>query len=431
MQHPVHPVKAPVRARISIPGSKTISHRAIMLAALADGVSEISGIKIDNETRTYITALHQAGIVIQVDEKSSSCIIAGGNGKFPKQQSTIWCGGLTDTAYYLMAACSATPGVHYFDTLPASHTQSFTGLLNILRRQGMQLIPNDVKEMPFTIIGADTLIGGDIIFDADTTTAQISALLMIAPFTRSPFNFTLVDHTQQIFTDLTCAMMAEFGVLTHRLHQGQFMVPVPQRYHAKDYMVEPDFALASYFFAAAALTHGEITIPAIKRAQSKQMNVKCLSVLEKMGCIIIENENATTLKGPVTLNGIEISLREFSDIFLAIAAIAPFADSPTCITHSDQPREEEITLLKTVKDILEKMHIRVESEENWIKIYPGMPRGTTINTLGDPRVGMAFALIGLKVPGVTIENAQSINEFWPEFFPLWKKLTEPDSAAVT
>jgi len=424
MQHNIRPAKAPIHASISIPGSSSITNRALMLAALADGVSEISGIRIDEDTKTFVNALRQVGIVTQLDEKSCSCIIAGGNGKVPKKQTTIWCADAEDAAHYLMTVCAASPGVHYFDTSPDLRERSFAGLLSILSRQGMQLIPNDTVCMPFTIIGADSFLGGDIILDSSVTSTLVSALLLIAPYARATFNFNFNEVSGQEHINMTCAMMAEFGVLTHRLHQGQFMVPVPQRYQARDYIVEPDFALASYFFAAAAVTSGEITIQPVQRSLSKQMDVKCLSVLEKMGCSILETHAGLTLKGPAVLKGIEVSMREFSDIFLMLAAIAPFADSPTRITHIDKISPAETALINTVKKELEKMHIRVEAGEDWIKIFPGTPRGAVIHPHEDSRIAMAFSLIGLKVPGVVIENTQCIMQVFPEFFTFWDELAE-------
>ena len=430
MQQTIRHIKGPIRTKVTIPGSKSITYRALLLASLAEGVSEISGIHICQDTKLLINALHQLGIVTQLDEKSRSCIIAGCNGKFPKKQANLWCNDTIAIARFLMTACSATSGVFYFDGSAVLREKPITHLLNILVQQGAQIIPTDTYKMPFTLVGADTLEGGEIIIDRTISNQLISALLMISPYARSPFTFSILEPINQSYTDMTCSMMAEFGVLVHRVHQGQFMVPVPQRYHARDYNVEPDFSIASYFFAAASVTGGEITIQPIKRNQTKQINAKFLSVLEKMGCRVIETHTGLTLKSPGELQGIEVSMRDFSDAFLALTAIAPFAKSPTLISHINHMRPKELERMSIMKSELIKMGIHVESGHDWIKIFPSTPQGDIVNTHHDRHIAMAFSIIGLKIPDVIIENAECIDNVYPEFFTIWNQLGEQVNISV-
>lgn len=424
MSQTIHTAKGPIHAKLVIPGSRSVTNRALLLAALADGVSEISALTLNGHTKTLINALHQLGIVVQLDEKTHSCIVAGGNGQFPRKQTTVWCADSKAIAKFLIIACSAAPGVYYFDGSSHLREKPITHLLNILCRQGAQLIPSDTQKMPFTLVGADSLEGGEIILDSSVTSQLVSALLMIAPLARSPFYFTVVDLISQPFIDMTCTIMAEFGVLVHRVHQGQFMVPVPQRYQARDYTIEPDLSLASYFFAAAAITEGETTIQSVKRSQSKQPEVKLLSLLEKMGCRIMDTHSGLTVKGPAELHGIEISMREFSDVFLAISAIAPFAKSPTCISHIGHMRNKESKRIITMKTQLTKMGIQVETGIDWIKIYPGMPHGCVVDSGGDAHIAMALSIIGTKVPEVVIYDSECVTKHYPEFFSLLDRLTE-------
>lgn len=424
MQQPIRIAKGPIHAKLAVPGSKSISYRAVILAALAEGVSEISGLFIDDDIRTLLIGLHQLGIATQLDESARSCIIAGGNGRFPRKQATIWCGHAKMIARLLMSACAASPGVYYFDGPDELRRQTLSPLLTVLKRQGVQVIPSDARTMPLTLVGADTLEGGTIILDRPSNTQIVSAMLLSAPYARSPFTFTLRDATNQQHIDLTCAMMAEFDVLVHRIHQGQLMVPVPQRYYAKDYSVEPDLALSSYFFAAAAVTGGEVTIQPIKRGILKQRAVKFLSVLEKMGCRLIETHTGFTVKSTHPLQGMEVSMRDFSDTFMALAAIAPFAKSPTRISYIGEMKTKEKERMHFLKVELIKMGIHVETSENWIKIFPGTPKGGMINTHNDYRFAMAFSIIGLKSPGVIIDNSECIASVYPDFFNAWEKLSQ-------
>ena len=430
MQQPIRQIHGILQANLTIPGSRCITNRALILAALADGVSELSSVNISQATHALINALRQLGIVVQLDEPSRSCIVAGCNGRFPKKQTTVWCEDSGTIARFLLAACSATPGAFYFDGSTHLRKKNFGQLLNILCRQGTQLIPTDAYKMPFTIVGADTQEGGEIILN-DTTTSQIaSALLMIAPYSRSPFTFTAIDPVNHPLVEMTCSMMAEFGVLVHRVHQGQFMVPVPQRYQANDYVIEPDLALASYFFAAAAATGGEVTIQPTKHLQSKQPNVKLLSVLERMGCRMKETARGFTIRGPEQLHGVDISIRDFSDTFVTLAAIAPFANGPTRISHLGRLRHQESERLLAVKAELIKLGIHVESGLDWIKIYPGNLKGGLVNAHNDPRIAMAFSIIGLKVPGVIIDHTDCVTKIYPDFFTLWNQLSEKTNVRV-
>ena len=423
MQKGIRTTNGPICAKVTIPGAKNISYRALLMASLANGVSEISGLPINSAIKTLTNALSQLGIVVQLDEKSQSCIIAGCNGQFPKKQASIWCDNTKILSYYLTAACIATPGVYYFDGVPALYKKTVP-LLDLLRKHGTQFIPSDTQHMPYTLVGMDSLNGGEIILDNYAEISLTSALLIIAPYAFSPFTFTattadLINNTN---IDLTCAVMADFGVLVHRIHQGQWIVPVPQRYQAKDYVIEPDMGIAAYFFAAAAITGGEITIQPIKRLQSKQPSTQFLSLLEKMGCKVFETHEGLTVKASPSLQGIDVGLRKFSDTFLALSMIAPFAKSPTKISHLGQPTNKEIVRLTAVKQELSNMGIRVEANNHSIQIFPGVPQGCPINIYSDHRVTMAFAMLGLKIRGITIPDNSSITHHYPEFFNVLNRL---------
>jgi 3-phosphoshikimate 1-carboxyvinyltransferase len=427
MPYQVCTAKKPIHAKLILPGSEDITYRALCMSVLADGVSEISGLCINDHVNTLINAFRQLGIVIQLDTQSQSCIIAGGNGKLPLKQASLWCANEKIIAYFLIALASASPGVYHFDGAANLHELPLHELLTLLHQQGVDLIPNDSKRMPFTLLGTDSFEGGEISFTHPTDSHFFSAILMISPYARSPFVLNAIDLDSEEEVDITSAIMAEFGVLVHRIRQGQFMVPVPQRYQARDYVVEPDFSLAAYFFAAGAVTGGEVSIQPTKRLSSKQADTKFLSLLEKMGCQVIENHSALTVQGPKVLNGIEVSLRSFSSIFFALAAIAPFATSPTRITHIGKMSYQESGFLSALRNKFTAMSIQVETGANWIKIFPGTPKSISVTHHDDYHIAMALCIIGLKVPGIKIEEPDCISHIHPEFFTLWNRLIkEPE-----
>jgi 3-phosphoshikimate 1-carboxyvinyltransferase len=422
MKQLIRTVSAPIHATVTIPGSKSITNRALLLAALADGVSEIFNILVSADTLAFADALRELGIVVQMDEETHSCIIAGGMGKFPKPEAKIWCADAGTVARFLLAACASSSGMYHFDASAQLRQRPIASLLRTLCGQGARVFPENASQMPFTIVGADGLEGGEIEIDGAETSQFISALLMVAPFAKLSVMLKTQDLVSSPYVAMTCAMMADFGVLVRRMHHARFSVPAPQRYKARDYVVEPDLSTASYFFAAAAVTGGEIRIQPIDRAHSLQGDVAFLTVLEKMGCVVTESADALIVKGPSTLLGMNVDMRDFSDTFMTLAAIAPFADKPTTITNIAHTRLQESNRITAMRKGLEVLKIKTEEGPDWLKIYPGTPCAGQIDAHHDHRIAMAFSLIGLRIPGIEINGAECVSKTCPEFFAMWDQL---------
>ncbi|MHB1949148.1 MAG: 3-phosphoshikimate 1-carboxyvinyltransferase [Gammaproteobacteria bacterium] len=415
-------VNNPIRASVTIPGSKSMTNRALLLAALADGVSEISRLLISDDTRALVNALHELGIELQLDEINHTCIVNGNGGHFPNKHASIWCDSAGTVARFLLAACAISPGKYFFDATPQLRARPISPLLKVLCAQGAKLDPKDALQMPLTIKGTDSLVGGEVEIEGSETGQFISALLMVAPFATTPIEILSENIVSRPFVDMTCAMMADFGVLVRRMHSTRFLIPVPQRYKATNYVIEPDLSTASYFFAAAAVTGGEVTIQAFNREDSKQGDVRFLSILEKMGCEISEVSSGFTVSGPKELSGVNVDMRDYSDVFMTLAAVAPFAKSPTTITNIGHTRLQESNRITVMRSELEKLHVKVEEGPDWLRIYPSEPKAAVIDTHRDHRIAMSFSIIGLKVPGVVIDGAECVSKTCPEFFTLWEKL---------
>ncbi len=420
----IQPVAGPVQARVTAPGSTSIAQRALLIAALADGISEIHGLPLSIDILTLISALRQLGIVIQLDDKTRQCMVAGGNGQFPKKQATIWCNHSLSIATSLIIACAAAPGVYYFDGAHPLHQKSLEYVLGLLCRQGAQLIPSDSTHIPFTLVGASALEGGDIIFDASIKSRLIATLLIMAPFARLPFNVTVLDIHSQPYIYMTCQMMADFGVFVHRVHQGQFSVSVPQFYRAREYTIEADMTYAANFFSAAAMTHSEITVVGCKRQQAMLPQTYFLSALEKMGCQVFEQPHAITVIGPAMLQGIELTLPAFGDVFVNLVTLAPFAKTTTHIKHQGPITAKAQQRLQMISAQLKKLGVKLEVGDDWIKIHPGMPHGGTID-IKDYRSLMALAVLGVKVPDIVIEQPTRVTDHYPDYFMLLNQLATP------
>jgi 3-phosphoshikimate 1-carboxyvinyltransferase len=424
MKQLIHTIKTPIQASVIIPGSKSITNRALLLAALAEGVSEILDMLISDDTLAFVEALHELGIAVQLDEEARSCIVAGCGGHFPKREASIWCNDAGTVSRFLLAACAASSGAYQFDATDQLRSRPIAPLLRALAAQGVKFIPENAEQMPLTMIGKEGLPGGELEIPGEETSQFISALLMVAPFAKSTMTLITQDIVSRPYVEMTCAMMADFGVMVRRMHNARFSVPPQQRYTARDYVVEPDMSTASYFFAAAAVTGGEVRIQPIDRSHCKQGDVAFLTVLEKMGCIVTETESVLKVKGPQVLQGVNVDMRDFSDTFMTLAALAPFAATPTTITNISHTRHQESNRITTMRRELEKLQVKVEEGPDWIKIYPSEPIKGVIDSHQDHRIAMAFSIIGLRVDGIEIENAECVAKTCPEFFTLWHALGE-------
>jgi 3-phosphoshikimate 1-carboxyvinyltransferase len=222
------------------------------------------------------------------------------------------------------------------------------------------------------------------------------------------------------YVELTCAMMAEFGVEVRVLNANEFVVVQPQRYQARRYAVEPDLSTASYFLAAAAVTASVLTLPAIQRKKTKQGDVLFLAILEQMGCMVQETATGLTLQGPTSLQGLEVNLNACPDLFMTLAALAPFAQTPTLIHGIGHARYKESNRITAMQNGLETLGVRVEVGADFFKIYPSMPHGGIIHSENDHRIAMAFSIMALRIPQIEIMNTDCVAKSCPEFFELWR-----------
>lgn len=422
MEKAIHTINKPIKAKLTIPGSKSMTNRALLMAALSEGVCELSGILISDDTRVFFSALTQLGISIQPDEKSLTCIVGGDSGHFPKKEASIWCGEAGTAARFLLAACASSPGKYFFDAAERLQERPLANLIKVLGLQGAYFEPKTAEKLPFTVYGREGLRGGDVEIEGKQTGQFISALLMVAPFATSTMDIITTEIVSRPYVDMTCAMMADFGVVVHRIRENHFSIPVPQRYQARDYMIEPDLSTASYFFAAAAITGGEVTIQPIQRRTSKQGDIEFLTILEKMGCHVNETATGLTVKGPAELKGVSVNMRDYSDTFMTLAAIAPFAKTTTTITNIGHTRLQESDRIAAMREGLEKLKIKVEEGPDWLRIHPGVPQGAVIKSHNDHRIAMSFAITGLRTSGLSIKGAECVAKTCPQFFEMLENL---------
>ena len=421
-QMPIATVGHPLAASVSLPGSKSISNRVLLLAALAEGVSTLTNIQISDDTLVFVQALKDLGFdVREIDD--ASCVVTGSGGRIPSDSASVWCGSAGTAARFLLAAVGAGEGTYQFDSTEQMKRRPMHTLIDALASQGVQM-NTETRTFPLEMV-TKGMAGGHIQMDASESSQFTSAMLMAAPLARSPMEVQADVRVSRPYIEMTTTLMAQYGIQVTKPQDDLFVVPNSGGYKARDYAVEPDASTASYFAAAAAVAGGSVTIENLPLEGSLQGDTQFLRVLESMGCTLNRQGTGTTIEGPDAggLKGVTVDMGDISDTMMTLACVAPYADSPTNITNIAHVRVKESDRVHSVAVGLGQMGIRVEETESTVTIYPGTPIGATIDTFGDHRIAMAFAIMGLVTPGVVIDDYTCVAKTCPEFFTLFEGMT--------
>lgn len=403
---------SPVQAKIYVPGSKSITNRALLLAALAEGTSLLQNVLFSDDTLAFVAALRALGISIELDEKHHTAHVTGCSGCFPVSYARIDCHDAGTVARFLLAACANQKGEFEFDGSARLRERPSSDLIALLRAQGVHI---SSTSLPLTMSNQGHLHGGHLSISGNISSQFLSGLLMISPYFKADVVFTTEHLISEPYVNMTCTMMQDFGIEVFR-HEKSWKIRIGKKYQAKKYRIESDFSSASYFFAAAAVTGGTVTLLEMSRENSIQGDSKFLSILEAMGCVVKSDSDGITVTGPTQLRGIEVDMQHMSDTMMTLAAIAPFAQSPTRIINIGNTRVKESDRINAMATNLRQLGVRVEEEKTALTIYPGTPSAGVIKSYQDHRIAMACSLIGLKVPGIVIDDTRCVNKTFPGFF---------------
>jgi 3-phosphoshikimate 1-carboxyvinyltransferase len=418
-------VNRPIDATAHIPGSKSITNRALLITALADGPSLLENALFSEDTHWFSTCLHQLGVPVESDSASATFSLTGMGGAVPTRQADLFVGNAGTAARFITAMVAlATTGTYRMDGIPRMRERPMGELLSVLKGLGTGVhFEKKPGYMPFTI-ESHGFEGGTILLKAAQTSQQLSALLMIAPYARQD-TLIVIDGelVSRPYVTMTCRMMADFGVEVVEPDETSFAVRAGQRYTPRRYIVEPDASNATYFFAAAAITGGRMRIDHLTNS-SCQGDALFVDVLAEMGCTVTRTDTYTEVRGTSTLRGVDVDLNDMSDTVQTLAAIAPFASSPVTIRNVEHIRWKETDRVEAVVTELERMGIRVDTFTDGMTIHPGTPAPAAIETYDDHRMAMAFAVTGLRTPGLFIKHPECTRKTFPDFFDHFLKLTE-------
>jgi 3-phosphoshikimate 1-carboxyvinyltransferase len=422
---PIEPITRPFEAVVTLPGSKSYSNRALLVAALARGRSEIIEALHSDDTRYMARALTLLGAGVRSDEAARAFTVEGVDGRFPAREATLEIGNAGTAARVLTAAVALGQGIFVIDGSPAMRKRPIQPLLDGLRALGVDAESREGTGCPPVVVRARGIAGGRARVRGDISSQYLSALLMAAPYAARDVEIEVEgDLVSAPYVTMTLSTMEEFGVRAERDGDRRFRITAGQRYTARRYAVEPDASAASYFFAAAAVTGGHVVVPRLG-SRSAQGDLGLLDVLTRMGCEVTIEPDAIAVQGPARLRAVDADFTRMGDVATTLMAIAPFADGPVTVRGIAQTHYEESDRPVAAATELRRMGLRVESTWDSVTVHPGSPQPCEVQTYDDHRIAMSFAVTGLRAPGIAIANPACVSKTFPEFFEVLRGLTKP------
>lgn len=419
----IQPLTKPPVATIGVPGSKSITNRALVLAALSThpNGTELHGALESEDTEVMIGALRDLGFRVQLKAPEILHVGCHGFRPIPAAHANLFTGNSGTSMRFLTAMVALGHGRYCLDGISRMRERPIQDLLHALRQLGANAYSENQNGYPPVIVEARGLDGGNVAIRGDISSQFLSGLMMAAPLALREVVILVEGLLVSLpYVMMTRAMMREFGVEIRHETPSLFRIPAPQPYCRSQYAIEPDASAASYVFAAAAITGGETSVPGLT-LRSIQGDIRFVTLLADMGCHVTKDDDAFRVKGG-PLRGIDVDMNDISDTVMTLAAVACFAEGPTTIRNVAHIRHKETDRLAALATELRKVGAEVDEYPDGLKITPRPLHGAVIDTYNDHRMAMSMALIGLKVPGIVINNPACVAKTYPNFFDDLEKL---------
>jgi 3-phosphoshikimate 1-carboxyvinyltransferase len=430
---PVQPFVRPVRGGVGLPGSKSLTNRAMLMAALCDGPVTLSGALFSEDTEIMAEALRNLGFHVDEDEGAGEIRVEGRGGRVPGTDAQLFVGLAGTAARFLTALCAASrKGEYRIDGVPQMRRRPMQGLIDALRSLGADIrCPREEGFFPIEI-RTSGLRGGPVGVDAGASSQILSALLMVAPLADRPVAATPTGGLRTPFVRMTTRQMEQFGVRAEAPRPDGTIEIAPGGYHSPGtYAVEADASAASYFAALPLVAGGALRLEGLRpAAESLQGDVRFLEVLRQCGAGVAETGGLTVSHAPGSARrGTAADFSGFSDTFLTLAAIAPLLEGPTRITGIAHTRRQETDRVAGVAGELRRLGQEVVETDDALEIHPRPLRaGATIETHGDHRFAMSFAVLGCHDlhgdgrPWLSIADPGCCAKTFPGFFALLEEV---------
>jgi 3-phosphoshikimate 1-carboxyvinyltransferase len=418
--------RGPVLADVTVPGSKSMTNRAVILAALADGRSTIAKPLRSRDSQIMTAALRSLGTPID-DSSDNAWVIDGG--QFADRDASIDVGNAGTVLRFVPAIAPLARGAIRFDGDPAVRRRPVGPLLAALRNLGATVDDGGRGTAPFVVHGAGGLAGGSVSFDASSSSQLVSALLLAGARYDAGVAVTHVGDRQvpnAPHLAMTVQMLRDrqVTVAAARDHWEVAAGPVAPR----DEVIEPDLSSAAPFLAAAAVTAGQVTIKAWPH-RSTQPGAMLPELLEAFGATSTLDDDGLTLRGGDTIAGADLDLRDAGELTPVLAAVAAVANSPSRLVGIDYLRGHETDRIAALATELARLGAVVRETDDGLEIDPKPLHGNVFSTYDDHRMAMAGAVIGLVVPGVQVENVETTGKTLPDFVAMWRTAIEGQGAA--
>ena len=409
----VTPLERPPDAKIRVPGSKSLTNRALIIAALAEGHSRILNPLFSDDSYWLMNALVRLGIDVSADGERGEVYVSGQSGGIDASGVDLFVGNAGTVARFLPPVLALGRGPYTIDGVPRMRERPVADLVDAMRHLGAAVdYAGEHGRFPLAIEGGG-FRGGEVRVSASKSSQFVSGLLMASPYADAPVTLHPEGRKEWPYVGITVALMRAFGVEVDEAN-GRFTV-APALYSSREYEVEPDASGASYFMAAAAVTGGRVRIPGLG-SSSPQGDLRFAGVLRDMGCRVEIAPHSIEVIGPDRLQGIEVDMNAFSDTMITLAAISPFATSPTTIKNVGHTRLQETDRLSAVATELNRLGVKTHTTASTIRIIPDIVRPGVIRTYGDHRMAMAFAITGLVASGIRIRDPGCVRKTFPGYF---------------
>jgi 3-phosphoshikimate 1-carboxyvinyltransferase len=420
----IHPVGT-IRGVVRVPGSKSITNRALLMASLAQGPSVIRNALDCDDSRYLAAALVQLGVEVSRSEEDGTLRVVGAGGPYPVREAEFSLGNAGTALRFLTAALSACGGNYVVDGDQRMRERPIGDLVKALASLGADV--SAPTGCPPVTVGPRPFLGGRVDIPGSTSSQFISAILMAAPLAQRPVQLRVTGEVvSRPYVDLTLAGMRDFGAKAYaddKRADGQpFFEVVPARgYRGRSYLVEGDASAASYFYAAAAITGSTLRVEGVGK-ESQQGDSRCADVLAAMGCRVKKERDAITVTGGGLLRSVDWNCSDIPDVVPTLAVVALFAHGRTRLRGVAHLRHKESDRIASMASELRKLGGKVKELRDGLEIegtlgsQPSSLQGAVIDPWGDHRVAMAFAVAGLVVPGIVIGQPQVVEKSYPEFF---------------
>lgn len=456
----VSPFSGAVNIRVRVPGSKSMTNRALLLAALAEGDSVLRGIGVSDDSRVFMEALTALGFDLKESYSSDDSVsvkISGCAGNLPEKKTSVYVGSAGTAARFLTAMMALSDGCYEVTSSEQMKKRPMKELLEALEALGASFdFHEESYAFPFTVTGRkhESNIGKsiptEVLLNIDKSSQFLSALLLCSPMVPEGFTIRLIGVRDAMsYVRITEYMMNQFkqrngsysaseeacatapaSEESYNSGKRTFVVQPNISYAAQDYRIEPDVSAACYFYAMVALNAGKATVIGVNR-ENTQGDLRFLDVLERMGCRVSTDEDGDLVvsRDPaMRLHGVSIDMSDFSDQTMTLAAIAPFAKGVTTITGVAHIRGQESNRIEAIVNELTRLGVECEELEDGVRIIPfdedkleeriEEPKKVRIETYNDHRMAMAFAVAGTFLPGVIIDNPDCCRKTFDSYFDI-------------